>query len=73
MFRHFFDFESQPHARVFRKGDIKYVILDLLKDKPSHGYDIMREGLVGSQSCFLTPSSQPSWPRLVGATVRRRV
>jgi DNA-binding PadR family transcriptional regulator len=42
MFRHFFDFESQPHARVFRKGDIKYVILDLLKDKPSHGYDIMR-------------------------------
>jgi len=27
---------------VFRKGDIKYVILDLLKDKPSHGYDIIR-------------------------------
>ena len=29
-------------ARVFERGDLKYVILDLLKDKPSHGYEIIR-------------------------------
>ena len=29
-------------GRVFEKGDLKYVILDLLKEKPAHGYEIMR-------------------------------
>jgi DNA-binding PadR family transcriptional regulator len=28
--------------RVFGKGDLKYLILDLLKDQPRHGYDIIR-------------------------------
>ncbi len=27
----------------FQKGDLKYVILDLIKDKPRHGYEIIRE------------------------------
>jgi DNA-binding PadR family transcriptional regulator len=27
----------------FNKGDLKYVILDLLKEKPRHGYEIIRE------------------------------
>jgi len=27
---------------MFEKGDLKYVILDLLKDKPGHGYEVMR-------------------------------
>jgi DNA-binding PadR family transcriptional regulator len=27
----------------FQKGDMKYVILDLIKDKPRHGYEIIRE------------------------------
>ncbi len=27
----------------FQKGDLKYVILELIKDKPRHGYDIIRE------------------------------
>lgn len=27
----------------FQKGDLKYVILDLLKEKPYHGYEIIRE------------------------------
>ena len=27
----------------FQKGDLKYIILDLLKDKPRHGYEIIRE------------------------------
>ena len=25
---------------MFKKGDMKYVILDLLRDKPAHGYEI---------------------------------
>lgn len=28
--------------RMFGKGDLKYVFLDLLKEKPSHGYDLIR-------------------------------
>lgn len=27
----------------FQRGDLKYVVLDLLKEKPRHGYDIIRE------------------------------
>lgn len=27
-------------TRMFKKGDMKYVILDLLSEKPSHGYEI---------------------------------
>ena len=33
----------QSRESSFQKGDLKYVILDLLKDKPRHGYDIIRE------------------------------
>ena len=33
----------QSREDSFQKGDLKYVILDLLKDKPRHGYDIIRE------------------------------
>jgi DNA-binding PadR family transcriptional regulator len=29
--------------RIFHKGDFKYLILDLLKDKPRHGYEIIRD------------------------------
>lgn len=29
-------------GRMFEKGDLKYVILDLLKDKPAHGYELIR-------------------------------
>jgi DNA-binding PadR family transcriptional regulator len=27
----------------FQKGDLKYVLLELIKDTPRHGYDIIRE------------------------------
>jgi DNA-binding PadR family transcriptional regulator len=33
----------QSRENSFQKGDLKYVILGLLKDKPRHGYDIIRE------------------------------
>ncbi|MCA1647555.1 MAG: PadR family transcriptional regulator, partial [Chloroflexi bacterium] len=38
----FGDFGQGPGERFFGRGDLKYVILDLLKDQPRHGYDIIR-------------------------------
>lgn len=32
-----------PRERVFGHGDLKFVVLDLLRDRPRHGYDIIRE------------------------------
>ncbi len=29
-------------GRMFEKGDLKYVVLDLLAEKPSHGYEVMK-------------------------------
>jgi len=31
-----------PRERPFQKGDFKFLILDLLKDKPCYGYEIIR-------------------------------
>jgi DNA-binding PadR family transcriptional regulator len=39
--REHFGFEAR-HGRLFGKGDFKYVVLDLLREKPSHGYEIIR-------------------------------
>ena len=36
-------FRSSRRWASLHKGDLKYVILDLLKDKSRHGYDIIRE------------------------------
>jgi DNA-binding PadR family transcriptional regulator len=36
-------FRGPRKGTSFHRGDLKYVILDLLKDKPRHGYDIIRE------------------------------
>jgi DNA-binding PadR family transcriptional regulator len=59
--RPFFQFERQ--SRLFEKGDLKYVILNLLKDKPSHGYEIIRamEELFHG---FYTPSAGSVYPTL---------
>lgn len=47
----------------FQKGDLKYVILDLIKDKPRHGYEIIRE--LGELSHGLyTPSPGAVYPTL---------
>ena len=42
MFRNNSDSARPPRERLFEKGDLKYVILDLLKEKPSHGYEIIQ-------------------------------
>ena len=59
--RHFFRFERHP--RLFEKGDLKYFILNLLKDKPSHGYEIIR-AMEESFHGFYTPSAGSVYPTL---------
>jgi DNA-binding PadR family transcriptional regulator len=59
--RPFFTFESQ--SRLFEKGDLKYVILNLLKEKPSHGYEIIR-ALEEHFHGFYTPSAGSVYPTL---------
>jgi DNA-binding PadR family transcriptional regulator len=59
--KHFFQFERPP--RLFEKGDLKYVILDLLKDKPSHGYEIIR-AIEDSFYGLYTPSAGSVYPTL---------
>lgn len=49
--------------RMFQRGDFKYVILDLLKDKPSHGYEIIRE-LEERFHGFYSPSPGMVYPTL---------
>ena len=50
-------------ARFFEQGDLKYVILRLLEEKPRHGYDIIKEleGRFGGQ---YAPSPGTVYPTL---------
>jgi len=50
-------------GRMFEKGDLKYVILDLLKDEPSHGYEIIRK-LEERSRGFYSPSPGSVYPTL---------
>src|SRR4030042_1925982 len=47
----------------FHKGDLKYVILDLLKEKPRYGYEIIRALEESSYGCY-TPSPGVVYPTL---------
>lgn len=51
------------HARGFEKGALKYVILDLLKDKPAHGYEVMRALEERSHGMY-SPSPGSVYPTL---------
>ena len=59
--RRFFEWERS--SRLFEKGDLKYVILDLVKDKPSHGYEIIR-ALEQRFHGFYSPSAGSIYPTL---------
>jgi DNA-binding PadR family transcriptional regulator len=59
---HFYNGFQRP-GRLFEKGDLKYVILDLIKEKPSHGYEIIR-ALENSLHGFYTPSAGSVYPTL---------
>lgn len=53
-----------PHGgRRFGRGDLKYVILDLLKDQPRHGYDVIR-ALEERFHGFYSPSPGSVYPTL---------
>ena len=58
-------FRPQHHARahLFEKGDLKYVILELIAEKPCHGYEVMGalEERVGG---FYAPSPGAVYPTL---------
>jgi DNA-binding PadR family transcriptional regulator len=57
------DFRGWGPERMFHKGDFKYLILDLLKDKPRHGYEIIRE-LESRSHGFYSPSPGTVYPTL---------
>ncbi len=50
-------------GRMFRKGDFKYLILDMLKDKPRYGYEIIKE-LEGRFGGVYMPSAGIVYPTL---------
>lgn len=47
----------------FEPGDMKYVILKLLRDKPRHGYEVMKELEERLQGCY-SPSPGTVYPTL---------
>ena len=51
------------HSRMVEKGALKYVILDLIKDQPSHGYEVIR-ALEERFHGFYTPSAGSVYPTL---------
>lgn len=60
--RHHF-FTEPRRERPFQRGDIKYIILHYLKDKPSYGYQIIR-ALEERFHGFYIPSPGTVYPTL---------
>jgi DNA-binding PadR family transcriptional regulator len=60
--RHEFGFE-RGRERFFEKGDLKYVILELLREKPRHGYEVIRS-LEERMGGFYAPSPGAVYPTL---------
>jgi len=55
---------SGPRRRQwFEAGDMKYVILKLLRDKPRHGYEVMKELEERMHGCY-SPSPGTVYPTL---------
>jgi DNA-binding PadR family transcriptional regulator len=57
-----FDFDRH-HGRFFEKGDLKYVILQLLSERPAHGYEVIR-ALEERFGGAYTPSAGAVYPTL---------
>ncbi len=62
MNRPWFDFD-RLHSRLFERGDLKYVILQLLSERPAHGYEVIR-ALEERFSGMYTPSAGAVYPTL---------
>lgn len=57
------EFRHWGTHRMFHKGDFKYLILELLKDKPHYGYEMIRE-LEERFHGFYSPSPGTVYPTL---------
>ncbi len=60
--RHHFHHHSEREGH-FHKGGMKYIILDLIQDKPRYGYEIIRELEERSQGMY-APSAGAVYPTL---------
>jgi len=56
-------FQGLWRKRSFQKGDLKYVVLGLIKDKPRYGYEIIR-ALEERSHGFYSPSPGTVYPTL---------
>src|SRR6202049_5306597 len=54
---------GRRRRQCFESGDMKYVILKLLQDKPRHGYEVMKELEERMHGCY-TPSPGTVYPTL---------
>jgi len=52
-----------PKRRVVRKGELKYVLLELLADEPMHGYEVIRRLEEESKGMY-SPSPGSIYPTL---------
>src|SRR3989454_1957541 len=57
------DWSSDVCSSDLESGDMKYVILKLLKDKPRHGYEVMKELEDQLRGCY-SPSPGTVYPTL---------
>jgi hypothetical protein len=48
---------------MFGRGDLKYALLDLLRDRPKHGYEMIKD-LEDRSGGFYTPSAGAIYPTL---------
>jgi len=49
--------------RAFERGDLKYALLSLLRERPKHGYEMIKQ-LEEQASGFYTPSAGAIYPTL---------
>ena len=54
---------GRGRRQMFESGDMKFVILRLVKDKPSHGYEIIKALEERLSGCY-TPSAGTVYPTL---------
>lgn len=54
---------GRGRRQMFESGEIKFVILRLLKDKPMHGYEVMKALEERMAGCY-TPSAGTVYPTL---------
>lgn len=52
-----------PGPRMFERGYLKYALLELLKERPKHGYEMMKE-LEERMGGFYAPSAGAVYPTL---------